>query len=132
MKTYTLANVLKFFTLPAALVMTSYIFVELVMRIVTGQHIGKRLGGILAIFLWYRFLTSPYKIIIYENDNIEFRRLFNSFTINAADVLSVKEDPISSGMYVIHPNGKVKISSLFDNLTELKGIIRSFAKRNIV
>lgn len=129
-KIYTVSKGYTCFLIPAALILFTY---GTLMPILTDQQIERSfVTTFITVYLWHRFLTLPYKILIYENEKIEFRRLIKSFTITANDVLSVKEASFMNGMYVKHSRGKTKISSLFTNLTELKGKFRSYANRTVL
>ncbi len=78
------------------------------------------------IYLWYRILMTPYKVRIHDDDLIEFISIVKTIKIYPKDIESIEEPDATPAIKVHHTKGITKISSLFDNLTGLKGTLKSF------
>jgi hypothetical protein len=125
MKTYTLSRALRYLTIPgAAILFTWSLFPPYY-----GTNFRRGMLVLGCIYVWYRILLTPYKVKIHDDDLIEFISIIKTVKIYPKDIESIEEPDTTPAIKVHHTKGTTKISSLFDNLTGLKGTLKSFCPK---
>ena len=122
MKTYTLSRALRYLTIPGAAIIATWSLLPPYY----GSDYRRATMVSVCIYIWYRILLTPYKVRIHDDDLIEFISIFKTVKIYPRDIESIEEPNTTPAIKVHHTKGTTKISSLFDNLTGLKGTLKSF------
>ena len=81
------------------------------------------------VYIWYRILLTPYKVKIHDDDWVEFISILKTIKIYPKDIESIEEFDTTPSIKVYHASGETKISSLFDDLGDLKSTLKSFCSK---
>ncbi len=120
MKTYNFSKEYKYFIIPLILIFFTIIAIP------PYEGRFKVLGPFILVFtiyLWYRFFTSPYKILINDNNKIEFYSIFNKFQLHPEEIKEIKDN--MSTLVILHSKGKTVISSLMNNTPGFRNALLS-------
>ncbi len=77
----------------------------------------------IALWSWYLFLTSPYKLEITTENTISTQCILQKATINPQNTIWMKETMLF--LVIKHSQGKIRISTLFNNINGIKSAIKS-------
>ncbi len=83
--------------------------------------------ALIAIYLWFRFLTTAYVIIFYDDDRIEVKSLLKKYILRPGDVESIDDDSLFLKLKT--SKGKIWISTLMDDISGIKSTLRSFNEK---
>lgn len=81
------------------------------------------------VYIWYRILLTPYKVKIHDDDLVEFISILKTIKIYPKDIESIEEFDATASIKVHHARGETRISSLFDELGDLKRTLKSFCSK---
>ena len=75
------------------------------------------------MYLWYRILITPYKIIYRDDNKFEFHSILKKMVLNPDDIISIKDS--MGELLIIHKLGKIYITAFLDRISDLKSVLRS-------
>jgi len=74
-------------------------------------------------YLWYKFLTVPFKVLVQGNEQIVARSLLKKINISTTEVEKIKHRFFSSKIY--YKDGIFYLTNLMDNFGQLVSILSS-------
>ena len=78
---------------------------------------------LLALYLWYRIFTSPYRIVVRDDSVFVFHAILKKTEVAPKDITSMTD--YMSSITIKHSTGRIVVSSLIDNISGFKAILLS-------
>lgn len=121
MKTYTVSKEYKYFIIPL-------IFLVLTWGSMPPYESSREIylgpiAAFAALYLLYRILITPYKIVVRDNRLFEFHSIIRKAKIYSDEILSIKD--YMGTILIKHSTGKIYVSSLMDNISGFKAVLLS-------